>query len=107
MYNNVVSLKYHKIVLICFCLFFVNFLNINKCFSNILSSNNTLEINENYKFVNFELLFGKKSERNPSEILLGLKVNLSPNWKIYWRNPGDAGLPPEINFNDANNIWHR
>ncbi len=104
MYNNVVSLKYHKIVLICFCLFFVNFLNINKCFSNILSSNNTLKINENYKFVNFELLFGKKSERNPSEILLGLKVNLSPKWKIYWRNPGDAGLPPEINFNDANNI---
>ena len=104
MYNNVVSLKYHKIVLICFCLFFVNFLNINKCFSNSLFSNNTLEINENYKFVNFKLLFGKKSESNPSEILLGLKVNLLPNWKIYWRNPGDAGLPPEINFNNANNI---
>ncbi len=104
MYNNVVSLKYHKIVLIFFCLLFVNFLNINKCFSNFLSSNNTLEINENYKFVNFELLFGKISESNPSEILLGLKVNLSPKWKIYWRNPGDAGLPPEINFNNAHNI---
>ena len=104
MYNNVVSLKFHKIVFICFCLFFVNFLNINKCFSNFLSSNNTLEINKNYKFVNFELLFGKKSESNPSEILLGLKVNLLPKWKIYWRNPGDAGLPPEINFNNANNI---
>ncbi len=104
MYNNVVSLKYHKIALICFCLFFVNFLNINKCFSNILPSSNTLEINENYNFVNFELLFGKKSESNPSEILLGLKVNLLPKWKIYWRNPGDAGLPPEINFNNANNI---
>ena len=63
-----------------------------------------LNPHENYKFVDFELLFGKKSERNPSEILLGLKVNLLPKWKIYWRNPGDAGLPPEINFNDANNI---
>ncbi len=104
MYNNVVSLKYHKIVLICFCLFFVNFLNINKCFSNFLPFNNTLEINENYKFVNFELLFGEKSASNPSEILFGLKVNLLPKWKIYWRNPGDAGLPPEINFNNANNI---
>ncbi len=104
MYNNVVSLKYYKIVLIFFCLFFVNFLSINKCFSNFLSSNNNLEINKNYKFINFELLFGKKSESNPSEILLGLKVNLSPKWKIYWRNPGDAGLPPEINFNNAHNI---
>ncbi len=104
MYNNVVSLKYNKIALICFCLFFVNFLNINKCFSNFLPSSNTLEINENYKFVTFELLFGKKSESNPAEILLGLKVNLLPKWKIYWRNPGDAGLPPEINFNNADNI---
>ncbi len=104
MYNNVVSLKYHKIVLIFFCLLFVNFLNINKCFSNFLSSNKTLEINENYNFVDFKLLFGKKSKSNPSEILLGLKVNLLPKWKIYWRNPGDAGLPPEINFNNAHNI---
>ncbi len=104
MYNNAANLKYYKIVLIFLCLFFVNFLNINKCFSNFLSSNNTLELNENYKFVNFELLFGKKSESNPSKILLGLKVNLSPKWKIYWRNPGDAGLPPEIIFDNTYNI---
>ena len=104
MYNNVVSLKYHKTVFIFLCLIFANFLNINNCFSNSLSSNNTLENNENYKFVNFELLFGKKSKGNLSEILLGLKVNLAPKWKIYWRNPGDAGLPPEINLDNANNI---
>ena len=104
MYNNVVSLKYPKIVFILLCLIFVNFLNINKCFSNVLSLNNALDNNEIYKFVNFELLFGKKSKSNPSEILLGLKVNLSPKWKIYWRNPGDAGLPPEIKFDNANNI---
>ena len=61
MYNNVVSLKYHKIVFIFLCFTFVNFLNINKSFSYSLSYNNNLENNENYKFVNFELLFGKKS----------------------------------------------
>ena len=67
MYNNVVSLKYPKIVFILLCLIFVNFLNINKCFSNVLSLNNALDNNEIYKFVNFELLFGEKSKSNPSE----------------------------------------
>ena len=49
-------------------------------------------------------MFGKKYEQEPSKILLGLKVTLSPKWKIYWRNPGDAGLPPEINIKSTNNI---
>lgn len=27
---------------------------------------------------------------------LGLRQKLSPNWHTYWKNPGDAGSPPEI-----------
>ncbi|MDG1882643.1 MAG: protein-disulfide reductase DsbD family protein, partial [Alphaproteobacteria bacterium] len=66
--------------------------------------NKFFENNENYNFVKFDLLFGKKYEQKPSKILLGLKVTLSPKWKIYWRNPGDAGLPPEINIQSTYNI---
>ncbi|MDG2458554.1 MAG: protein-disulfide reductase DsbD family protein, partial [Alphaproteobacteria bacterium] len=66
--------------------------------------NKFFENNEKYNFVQFDLLFGKKYEQEPSKILLGLKVTLSPKWKIYWRNPGDAGLPPEINIQSTNNI---
>ncbi len=29
-------------------------------------------------------------------LLLGLEVELQPGWKIYWRSPGDAGLPPQL-----------
>ncbi len=29
---------------------------------------------------------------------LGVKFSISPGWYIYWQNPGDAGLPPEINL---------
>ena len=29
---------------------------------------------------------------------LGLEFRLAPNWKIYWRTPGEAGLPPTINM---------
>jgi suppressor for copper-sensitivity B len=28
----------------------------------------------------------------------GLEVKLAPGWKIYWRSPGDAGLPPTLDF---------
>lgn len=38
-------------------------------------------------------------------IPLGLEFRMAPGWKIYWRTPGEAGLPPSINleqnFNDA------
>ena len=28
----------------------------------------------------------------------GLEIKLKEGWKIYWRSPGDAGLPPELDF---------
>ena len=30
------------------------------------------------------------------ELRLGLRFRMAPGWHIYWRNPGDAGEPPEI-----------
>ena len=36
---------------------------------------------------------------------VGLEFKLEPEWKIYWKNPGDAGLPPEINFSQSQNIY--
>ncbi|HVJ53828.1 MAG TPA: protein-disulfide reductase DsbD domain-containing protein [Aliidongia sp.] len=35
---------------------------------------------------------------------LGLQFQLKPHWKIYWRAPGDAGLPPEIDWDGSTNI---
>ena len=33
------------------------------------------------------------------EILpLGLEVKIAPGWKVYWRTPGEAGLPPTLDF---------
>ncbi|MEM1037384.1 MAG: protein-disulfide reductase DsbD domain-containing protein [Pseudomonadota bacterium] len=31
---------------------------------------------------------------------LGLSFELEDKWHIYWKNPGDAGLPPEIRWPD-------
>src|SRR5579884_823086 len=27
---------------------------------------------------------------------VGLRLRLAPGWHTYWRNPGDAGAPPEL-----------
>src|SRR5579859_476723 len=35
---------------------------------------------------------------------LGLQFRLAPDWKIYWRSPGDAGLPPEVNWDGSDNL---
>lgn len=33
-----------------------------------------------------------------SSLRLGLQFDLAPDWKIYWRTPGDAGYPPRIDW---------
>ncbi|SFL58525.1 protein-disulfide reductase DsbD family protein [Methylorubrum salsuginis] len=27
---------------------------------------------------------------------LGIRLKMKPGWHVYWRNPGDSGLPPEM-----------
>jgi suppressor for copper-sensitivity B len=34
---------------------------------------------------------------------LGLDFKLQPGWKIYWRSPGDAGLPPTVDWTGSEN----
>jgi suppressor for copper-sensitivity B len=39
-----------------------------------------------------------------SDIKLGLEFELNPGWKIYWRSPGDAGIPPETDWSGSSNL---
>ncbi|NBB83665.1 MAG: hypothetical protein GVY28_09700, partial [Alphaproteobacteria bacterium] len=34
----------------------------------------------------------------------GLEVRLPDDWKTYWRSPGDAGLPPELDWSGSINL---
>ena len=42
------------------------------------------------------LLSASEAVGNEAALQLGLEFQLRPSWKIYWRSPGDAGLPPDI-----------
>src|SRR5579863_884887 len=37
-------------------------------------------------------------------VRLGLQFVLAPHWKIYWRSPGDAGFPPQLDFAGSDNL---
>lgn len=34
----------------------------------------------------------------------GVEIKLAPGWKTYWRSPGDAGIPPQIDFSGSKNL---
>ncbi|MEK9660752.1 MAG: protein-disulfide reductase DsbD domain-containing protein [Alphaproteobacteria bacterium] len=35
---------------------------------------------------------------------LGLEVVMEPGWKTYWRSPGEAGIPPGVDWNGSGNV---
>jgi DsbC/DsbD-like thiol-disulfide interchange protein len=42
---------------------------------------------------------------DPDGILRGaLEIDLVPGWKTYWRDPGDAGVPPTIDTSASTNV---
>ena len=70
-------------------------------YSETLNSKNNYDNNNG--FYKVEFIFAKVNKAN-NFLLSGLKINLKPGWKIYWKNPGDAGLPPELNWEKVSNI---
>jgi len=50
-------------------------------------------------------LISERSLAVPGETLwFGLFFEIDPNWHIYWRNPGDAGIPPEITWRESGGV---
>ena len=34
----------------------------------------------------------------------GIRIKLAKGWKTYWRAPGDAGIPPQLNWSGSRNL---
>ncbi|MDE2319507.1 MAG: thioredoxin family protein [Rhodospirillales bacterium] len=41
-------------------------------------------------------LISSANQPENGQVQLALEFTLKPGWHIYWRDPGDAGLPPEV-----------
>jgi DsbC/DsbD-like thiol-disulfide interchange protein len=37
-------------------------------------------------------------------IRAGLQIRLAPGWHTYWRYPGDAGVPPRLDWSASSNV---
>lgn len=37
-------------------------------------------------------------------VLAGVRISLQPGWKTYWRMPGDAGVPPLLDWSASVNV---
>lgn len=40
----------------------------------------------------------------PGARVVMLEMQLQPNWKTYWRMPGDAGIPPSFDWKGSQNV---
>ncbi len=41
---------------------------------------------------------------NPKFVHAGVEIRLDPGWKTYWRDPGDSGVPPTLDFSGSENV---
>jgi len=37
-------------------------------------------------------------------LVAGVQLRMSQDWKTYWRNPGDSGVPPSFNWKGSTNL---
>lgn len=52
--------------------------------------------------VDLEILPGWRTDTGTH--MAGLRVELAPGWKTYWRAPGDGGIPPRFGWQGSHNI---
>ena len=50
------------------------------------------------------LISAVESVDDSDTLTAGLEFKLSEGWKVYWRSPGDAGLPPQLDFGGSAGI---
>ncbi len=50
------------------------------------------------------LITAVQATGSAGQIDAGLQIRLAPGWHAYWRNPGEAGIPPSIDWTGSNNL---
>jgi suppressor for copper-sensitivity B len=54
--------------------------------------------------VHLSLISDSKTVGNEATLLLGLRAQMAPGWKTYWRSPGVAGYGLNLNWEGSKNI---
>lgn len=46
-----------------------------------------------------EIVWGSRSVRPGDTVQVGLRIRMDKGWHVYWKNPGDSGVPPTVAWN--------
>ena len=84
--------------ILCSFLFIISFSFIS------LTQENNEKVFVEHKHVSLQLISSVESISKEKNLHLGLYFKLDPGWKIYWKYPGKAGYPPEIDWTSSKNI---
>ncbi len=55
-------------------------------------------------YVEARLISATDATGDLAVVPLGLELRIKPGWKTYWRSPGDAGLPPKLDWAGSTNL---
>ena len=69
-----------------------------------LAQKNSKKALISHEHVSLELISSVNSIPKENNLHLGLYFKLDPGWKIYWKYPGKAGYPPNIDWTKSKNI---
>jgi DsbC/DsbD-like thiol-disulfide interchange protein len=69
--------------------------------SSVLGNEITTDWQDNYNSRS-RLIIGSYS--SDKKLIIGLQLSIEKGSYSYWRNPGDSGIPPIIDFKDSINI---
>ena len=50
------------------------------------------------------LIAAVEATGSSAQLDVGLQLRLTPGWHTYWRTPGDAGIPPTIDWRGSENM---
>jgi len=59
---------------------------------------------ERTEFADVRLVSAVAGTEGRDSVPLGLQFRLAEGWKVYWRAPGDAGYPPEVDWQGSGNL---
>lgn len=59
---------------------------------------------EKHEFAQARLIAATAAVGALPELRLGLQFQLKPGWKTYWRSPGEAGLPAQVDWEGSENL---
>jgi DsbC/DsbD-like thiol-disulfide interchange protein len=54
--------------------------------------------------VKARLIAGRTTPSDGGRLMAFVEIVLEPGWKTYWRSPGDAGLPPSLDWSKSGNL---